>query len=162
MAGRGDLLKPVLWALPAGAVLAFTVFWFLQAIGPSRWEEATTVSLESYAVDAEVRNHHLFLDTASGDRIEARGTDPDLDIQPGERVRVEVSEVGREVQAVELHGHRADAGASGDLAFCGALIGGGLLAAALAGAAEARDPLPAALIAIAGLGVGALPVLLLF
>jgi hypothetical protein len=158
----GQVLKPALWAVFAGAVLTFGSHWLLQAIGPVERAEATTEARDNHDPGSGTRSYHLVLRTASGERFEAWGTDKRLDILPGEQVRVEISEVGHEVQGVEYYGRQVSTDGGGDLVFWSVLVGGGMLLAAVGACTEADRRVLAAAGTAAGLGVGALPVLLLF
>jgi hypothetical protein len=80
-----------------------------------------------------------------GSHRRGAGTDKKLAFREGEAVQVEISDFGHVVQAVEQHGRRAGTESGGDLAFWFTLAGCGFLVGTAA-----------------GLGVGALPVLLLF
>ncbi|MFG1639700.1 hypothetical protein ACGFMK_05395 [Amycolatopsis sp. NPDC049252] len=162
-------VRPALWALLAGAALTLAAFWCLQSAGPAGWEEAvvevadsgpSTLSTEPGA--GEDQKRHLVLRTASGEQFDAWGRDRHLGQPEGRWLRVEISEVGREVQAIEADGVRTAVDSSDLGAFWAVLIGGGLLLGALAACTEAKRPILAAAGMVAGLGAGALPVLLLF
>ncbi|WP_326946066.1 hypothetical protein OG439_42635 [Amycolatopsis sp. NBC_01307] len=162
-------VRPALWAVVAGAASTLAVFWFLQAVGPSGWEEAVVeaadpvqwpVSTEPGA--GEDQQHHLVLRTASGEHFEVWGKDRHLGQSAGTWLRAEISDVGREVQAIEADGRRTTVDSGGLGVFLAALIGLGFLAGALGACADAKRPIPAMAGAVAGLGAGALPVFLLF
>ncbi len=162
-------VRPALWAVVAGAAFTLAVFWFLQAVGPSGWEEAVVESADPghWPVSTEPgagedQQHHLVLRTASGERFEVWGKDRHLGQPAGTWLRVEISDVGREAQAIEVHGRRTTVDSGGLGVFFAASIGFGFLAGALGACAEARRPIPAVAGAVAGLGAGALPVFLLF
>jgi hypothetical protein len=154
-------LRPALWAVVAGVALAFGTSWVLQALGPAEWQEATVVARDSSKPASEVQ-YHLVLETASGESFDAWGTDKKLAFRPGEAVRVEISDFGHVVQTVERHGRGASPESGGDLAFWMALTGGGFLVGAVGACADAKRRIRAVATAVAGLGTGALPVLLLF
>jgi hypothetical protein len=158
---RKVLLVPALFGLLAGAALTFATFWLLQAVGPVERAEAFVVARDSSRSGSEL-THHLVLRTASGERFEAWSSDKNFITRSGEPVRLEISEVGRTVRAVEVDGHRVAADTGGVLAFWVTLFGGGMLVGALAGAAESGRPVAAAVTTAASLGAGVLPVLPLF
>ncbi|MEU4249450.1 hypothetical protein AB0F15_18765 [Amycolatopsis sp. NPDC026612] len=155
------LIAPAVCAAFVGAALAFGTFGLLQTGGPAEREEAT-VETVTYEPGSEGRGYVLALRTASGESLEVADGDQGLDLRPGKHVRLEISEFGRSVQAVEADGRRTPTGMS--------LFGVGylmvlvltlpLLLMLLTAAATAR-PVPAALSAAAGFLVGALPVVLL-
>jgi hypothetical protein len=161
-------VRPALWAVVAGATLTLATFWLLQAVGPSGREEATVeagdptewpVSTEPGAGEPK---HHLVFRTASGERLEAWGRDRGLRLSPGTSLQVEISVVGREVQAIEVYGRRTTVDSGGLGVFFAGLIGCGFLVGAVGACADADRRIPAVAGAVAGLGVGALPALLLF
>ncbi|WP_410625293.1 hypothetical protein [Amycolatopsis sp. cmx-8-4] len=162
-------LRPALWAVVAGAAATLAVVWFLQAVGPSGWEEAVVeaadpvqwpVSTEPGA--GEDQQHHLVLRTASGERFDVRGKDRHLGRPAGTWLRAEISDVGREVQAIEVDGRRTTVDSGGLGIFVAALTGLGFLAGALGACADAKRPIPAVAGAVAGLGAGVLLVSRLF
>jgi hypothetical protein len=110
----------------------------------------------------EDQQRHLVLRTASGEQFDVWGRDRHLGRPEGTWLRVEISEVGRDVQAIEADGLRTAVDSSDLGAFWAGLIGGGLLLGAVGGGTDAERPILAAAGVVAGLGVGALPVLLLF
>jgi hypothetical protein len=162
-------IRPALWAVVAGAAFSLAVFWFLQAVGPSGWEEAVVEAadpvqwpLSTEPGAGEDQQHHLVLRTASGESFEVWGRDRHLNQSRGTWLRVEISDVGRAAQAIEVYGRRTSVDSGGLGIFFAALIGFGFLAGALGACADAKHPIPAMAGAVAGLGAGALPVLLLF
>lgn len=162
-------IRPALWAVVAGAACTLAVFWFLQAVGPSGWEEAVVESadpvqwpLSTEPGAGEDQQHHLVLRTASGERFEVRGKDRHLGQSEGTWLQVEISDVGREAQAIEVYGRRTTVDSGGLGVFLAALVGFGFLSGALGACADAKRPIPAMAGAVAGLGAGALSVLLLF
>lgn len=158
----GNLAAPAAWAVAAGASLAFAVYGILESVGPAEREEATVEAYEDYRSETGTVSYELAVRTASGERLETSGSEKRLGVRPGDQVQVEVSEVGREVQAVVVYRRRVATDAGEGLAFWAVLVGGGSLLGALSSASEARRPLPATLTTAAGLVVGAAPVLLLF
>lgn len=162
-------VRPALWAVVAGAAFTLAVFWFLQAVGPSGWEEAVVeaadpvqwpVSTEPGA--GEDQQHHLVLRTASGEHFEVWGKDRHLGQSAGTWLRAEISDVGREVQAIEADGRRTTVDSGGLRVFLAALIGLGFLVAR-----SARAPTPSARsrrwrVRWPGWEPAALPVFLLF
>jgi hypothetical protein len=162
-------VRPALWAVVAGAAFTLAVFWFLQAVGPSGREEAiveaadpTHWPVSSEPGAGEDQQHHLVLRTASGERFEVWGRDRHLGQAEGTWLQVEISDVGREVQAIEVDGRRTTVDSGGLGVFFAALIGCGFLVGAVGAGADARRPIPAAAGAVAGLGAGVLLVLPLF
>ena len=160
-------VRPALWAVVAGATLTLGTFWLLESVGPAGREEAVVEAADprQWPVSDEPgagETRHLVLRTASGERFEAWGKDRHLGLSQGTWLQVEISVVGREVQAIEVYGRRTTVDSSGLGAFMAGLIGCGMLLAATAGAAETDRPALAGLTVVAGLGVGVLPVLLLF
>jgi HAMP domain-containing protein len=158
---RKVLLVPALFGLLAGAALTFATFWLLQAIGPVERAEAVVVARDSSRSGSKL-TRHLVLRTASGERFEAWSSDGNFDAWPGRPVRLEISEAGRTVRAVEVDGHRVAVDTGGVMVFWATLFGGGMLVGALAGAAESGRPVAAAVTTAASLGTGVLPVSLLF
>jgi hypothetical protein len=162
-------LRPALWAVVAGASLALGTFWLLESVGPAGWEEAFvekadpsqwTVSDEPGARESE--RHHLVLRTASGERLEASGRGRHLGVSRGTWLQVEISDIGREVQAIQVEGRRTSVESGGLGAFVAGLIGCGMLVTAGAAAVETDRPALAGLTVPAGLAAGVAPVLLLF
>lgn len=173
MAGGEALVKSALWGVVAGAALTLGTFWLLQAYGPSGREEAVveaadhgewTPSTEPGA--NEDRTHHLVLRTASGERFEAQGKERKLNVSKGTWLQAEISDVGREVQAIEVDGRRVDVSSGGVeiFIFLAGLMGFQMLGFAIGealGASEDR-PILAGPVVVAGLAAGAWPVSLLF
>ncbi|MBE8523709.1 hypothetical protein ILP97_40540 [Amycolatopsis sp. H6(2020)] len=154
---------PALSAAFAGAMLAFGTFGVLDAGGPTERDEATVETRGQHDDNRIGHRYDLVLRTASGERFEVDSADASFDLEPGSPVRVEVSEVGRSVQAVEVGGHRVETGSSPvATGVFAALIAAMSLLFTLICVVEADRPKLAALSATAGLVVGALPVLLLF
>jgi hypothetical protein len=169
VAGGGELVKSALWAVVAGAALTLGTFWLLQAFGPSGWEEAVVEATDDGGWTPSTEpgantgpTHHLVLRTASGERFEARGKDRKLGVWSGTWLQVEVSDVGRAVQAIEVDGRRVTVDSGGLGIFLVGLVGVGMLGSALGEALESGRPILAGPMLVAGLGAGALPVLLLF
>jgi formate-dependent nitrite reductase membrane component NrfD len=169
VSGGGALVKSALWAVIAGVTLTLGTFWLLQAFGPSEREEAVveaadygewTPSDEPGANDD--RAYHLVLRTASGERFETSGHGLRLGVSSGTSLQVEISDVGRELQAIEVHGRQATVGSGWAAVFFAGLVGCSMLVAALAEALESARPILAGPAVVTGLAVGALPVLLLF
>lgn len=152
---------PALFGLFAGAALTFAAFWLLQAVGPVERVEAVVEARDTWRSGSEP-SYHLVLRTASGEHFEAWSGDKSFGAPPGQPVRLEISDVGRTVRAVEVYGDRVEADTSGVLVFWATLFGGGMLVGTLAGAVESGRPVAAAVTTAASLGVGALPVLPLF
>ncbi len=158
----GNRFVAALGAAFAGAALAFGTYGVLDAGGPTGREEATVVTRGQHESDSGHR-YDLVLRTASGERFEFSSPDATLDLEPGSPVRLEVSEVGRSVQAVETGGHRVEAGNSPvAIGFCVVVTAAITLLFTLIWVVEADRPALAALSAAAGFVVGALPVALLF
>ncbi|MFI5590893.1 hypothetical protein ACIA5G_38000 [Amycolatopsis sp. NPDC051758] len=162
-------VRPALWAVVAGAALTLGMFWLLESVGPVEREEATVeatdpkqwpVSDEPGARESETK--HLVLRTASGERFEAWGKDRHLSLSRGTWLQVEISVVGREVQAIEVYGRRTTVDSGGLGAFVAGLVGFGMLMTAGAAAVETDRPALAGLSVLAGLAAGVAPVLLLF
>ena len=159
----GNLIVPAVGAAFAGAVLAFGTFGVLEAGGPVVRQEAT-VETRGQHVDSQIgRQYDLVLRTASGERFEVSSSEAGLDLEPGLPVRLEVSRVGRSVQAVEADGRRVETGNSPvGLGVFAVLVAVMSLVFTLIFVAEADRRVLAALSATAGLAAGALPVSLLF
>ena len=164
-------VRPALWAVVAGAALTLGMFWLLESVGPVGREEATVeaagprrwpVSDEPGAGAGASETKHLVLRTASGERFEAWGKDRHLSLSRGTWLQVEISVVGREVQAIEVYGRRTTVDSGGLGAFVAGLVGFGMLVTAGAAAAETDRPALAGLSVLAGLAAGVAPVLLLF
>ncbi|MEA5362126.1 hypothetical protein VA596_21505 [Amycolatopsis sp., V23-08] len=160
---------PAVLAAFAGAVLTVGTYWLVESAGPAGWEEAvvesadraqSSLSTEPGAGDDE--QHHFVLRTASGERFDVRGRGRKLVQSEGTWLQVEISDVGREAQAIKVYGTRISVDSGGFGVFWAAGIGGGLLLGAVASCADAKRPIPAVASVVAGLGAGALPVLLLF
>jgi hypothetical protein len=169
VAGGGALVKSALWAVVAGAALTLGTFWFLQAFGPSGREEAVVEAADYGAWTPstepganENRAYHLIVRTASGERFETSGHGLRIGVSSGTSLQVEISDVGRELQAIEVHGRRAGVDSGGAGVFFAGLVGVGMLGTALGEALESGRPILAGLVPVAGLAAGALPVLLLF
>ncbi len=146
-----------------GAVLAFGVWGVLDAGGPAEREEATVETRGQHVSSSAGHQYDLVLRTASGERFEVDSADASLDLEPGSPVRLEISEVGRSVQAVEAAGHRVETGNSPvGLGVFAVLVAVMSLVFTLIFVAEADRRVLAALSAAAGFLVGALPVVLLF
>ncbi|OXM66933.1 hypothetical protein [Amycolatopsis vastitatis] len=158
-----ELIGPAVLAALAGALLAFGTYGVLDAGGPAKREEAT-VETRGQHVDSQAGHlYDLAVRTASGERFEVSSHDAGLDLEPGLPVGLEISEVGRSVQAVEAGGHRIPAGDSAvGLGVIVGLYAAMLLAWGLAIAVVTGRLGAAALSMTAGLAVGALPVWLLF
>ena len=158
-----ELIGPAVLAAVTGALLAFGTYGVLEAGGPATREEAT-VETRGQHVDSQAGHlYDLAARTASGERFEVSAHDAGLDLEPGLPVRLEISEVGRSVQAVEAGGHRVSTGNSAvALGVFVGLYAAMLLAWALVIAVGTGRLGAAALSMAAGLGAGALPVLLLF
>ncbi|MFJ1762071.1 hypothetical protein ACIOD2_17230 [Amycolatopsis sp. NPDC088138] len=161
-------VAPVL-AVFAGATLTVGTFWLLQSIGPAGWEEAVVVTADPlrspFSTEPganEDQQRHLVLRTASGESFDVWGRDRHLGQPEGTWLRVEISDVGRDVQAIKVRGLRTAVYSNDIGAFWAALLGGGLLLGALGSCTEAKRPILAAASVVAGLGAGALPVLPLF
>ncbi|MEV4149096.1 hypothetical protein AB0J40_35930 [Amycolatopsis sp. NPDC049691] len=160
MAAR--LVVSAVSAAVGGAALAFGTFGVLDAGGPAEREEATVETRGQHESSSTGHQYDLALRTASGERFEVSSADAGLDLEPGSPVRLEISEVGRSVQAVEAAGHRVETGNSPvGLGVAAALVAVVPLLFALICAATADRPARAALSAAAGFLVGALPVVLL-
>jgi hypothetical protein len=147
----------------AGALLAFGTYGVLDAGGPASREEAT-VETRGQHVDSQAGHlYDLAVRTASGERFEVSSHDAGLDLEPGLPVGLEISEVGRSVQAVEADGRWISTGDSAVAVgvFAG-LYAAMLLSWALIIAVATGRRGAVALSMTAGLAVGALPVLLLF
>ncbi|MFJ7210344.1 hypothetical protein [Amycolatopsis sp. NPDC098790] len=157
-----SLAAPAAWAVAAGAGLTFAVYGILESAGPVERVEAVVEARDVSRSESGTSTYHLVLRTASGERFEADGTEKGLGVRPGANVRIEISAVGREVQALVVYRRRIGTDAGEGLAFWAVLLGGGALAGALSNAARTGRPLPAALTTVAGLGAGVAPVLLLF
>jgi hypothetical protein len=158
-----NLAAPAAWAVAAGAGLTFAVYGILESAGPVERAEAVVEASHDYEPGSGGDHaYHLVLRTASGERFEAEGSEKGLHLRSGDDVRIEISAVGREVQAVVVHRRPIGTDAGESLAFWAVLLGGGALAGALSHAAATERPLPAALSTVAGLGAGVAPVLLLF
>jgi hypothetical protein len=157
------LIAAVVSAAFAGAALAFGTFGVLDAGGPAGREEAT-VETRGQHVDKSIGHRYdLVLRTASGERFEVDSADAGLDLEPGSPVRLEISEVGRSVQAVDARGHRVEVGNSPfGVGVFGVVAAAMALFFTLICVAEEDRPAQAALSAAAGFVVGVLPVLLLF
>jgi hypothetical protein len=159
----GNRFAAALGAAFAGAALAFGTYGVLDAGGPAGREEATVQTRGQHVDRSSGHLYDLVLRTASGERFEASSPDATLDLEPGSPVRLEISEVGRSVQAVEARGHRVGVGNSPvAVGVFAALIAVLTLVFTLIGVAGADRPARAALSAVAGFLVGALPVVLLF
>lgn len=160
-------VRPALWAVVAGAALTLGTFWLLESVGPAGREEATVEATDprQWPVSDEPgagETRHLVLRTASGERFEAWGKDRHLGLPRGTWLQVEISVVGREVQAIEVYGRRTTVDSGGLGAFVAGLVGFGMLVTAGAAAAETDRPALAGLSVLAGLAAGVAPVLLLF
>ncbi|UOZ09737.1 hypothetical protein [Amycolatopsis sp. WQ 127309] len=151
------LATAALVTIPAGAALCFAAFWTVQSIGPVERTEAVTVTRSSTG-----DSHHLVFRTAEGERFEAWSADEGFDMPPGEPVRLEISEVGHQVRAVERLGERVAVGSGLALVFWAVLFGGWIQAAVLVGTAEQRRLGLGLAGSAAGLAAGAVPVFLLF
>ncbi|GLY41336.1 hypothetical protein Amsp01_073590 [Amycolatopsis sp. NBRC 101858] len=158
----GGLVAPAAWAVAAGAGLTFAVYGILESVGPVERAEAVVEVSHDYASGSTKHIYHLVLRTASGELFEAEGSEKGLGVRVGDDVGIEISAVGREVQAVRVYRRRVPTDAGESLAFWAVLAGGGALVGALAKAAETRRALPAALSTAAGLAAGVAPALLLF
>ncbi|MGW4064115.1 hypothetical protein ACWEGE_37900 [Amycolatopsis sp. NPDC004747] len=158
-----NLFIPAVSAAFAGAVLALGAYGVLDAGGPAETEEATVEARGQHMADKGGRRYDLVLRTASGEHFDVSSPDAALDLEPGLPVRLEISEVGRSVQAVTAGGHRVEVGNSpvaiGVFAVVVAVMAL-FFTAIIAG--DADRPGVAALSAAAGFAGGFLPVLLLF
>ncbi|MEU0794623.1 hypothetical protein ABZ342_31570 [Amycolatopsis sp. NPDC005961] len=158
-----SLVVSVVGAALAGAALAFGTWGVLDAGGPAEREEATVESRGQHDSSSTGHRYDLVLRTAAGERFEVESGDASLDLEPGVPVRLDVSELGRSVQAVEAAGHRVRVGNSPvAVGVFVAAIAVMALVFTLIWVAEADRPALAALTATAGFAAGALPVLLLF
>ncbi|MFF1607511.1 hypothetical protein ACFVYA_06980 [Amycolatopsis sp. NPDC058278] len=159
----GNRFAAAMGAAFVGAALAFGTYGVLDAGGPAGREEAT-VQTRGQHVDRSIGHlYDLVLRTASGERFEVSSPDATLDLEPGSPVRLEISEVGRSVQAVEARGHRVGVGNSPvAVGIFVALIAVMTLVFTLVCVTEADRPALAALSAAAGFLLGALPGVLLF
>lgn len=154
---------PAVGAAFTGAVLAFGVWGVLDAGGPAEREEATVETRGQHVSSSTGHRYDLVLRTASGERFEVDSADASLDLEPGSPVRLEISEVGRSVQAVEADGHRVENGNSPvGLGVFAVLVAVMSLVFTLIFVVEADRRALAGLSAAAGFLVGALPVVLLF
>jgi hypothetical protein len=158
----GNLAAPAAWAFAAGAGLTFALYGILESVGPVERAEATVEASENDGSVTGTPTYRLVLRTASGERFEASGKEKGLDVPAGQQVQVEISDVGREVQAIVRHRRWAGTDSGEGLAFWMVVFGGGTLIGALSTAAEIRRPLPAVLSTAAGLAAGVAPVLPLF
>ena len=157
------LIAPAAFAAVAGAMLAFGTYGVLDAAGPAKREEATVVTRGRHVDSQAGRRYDLAVRTASGERFDVSSSDAGLDLEPGLPVRLEISEVGQSVQAVEAGGHRVSTGNSAvALNVIMGLYAAILLVCALVIAVGSGRFGRAALGMTTGLAVGALPVLLLF
>ena len=156
------LFVPALSAAFAGVVLVVGTQGVLDSGGPAGREEAT---VETRGQHDDHRIGHLYdlvLRTASGERFEVSSLDATLDLEPGSPVRLDVSEVGRSVQTVEVGGHRVEVGNSPvAVGIFAALIAAVALLFTLICVVEADRPALATLSAAAGLLAGVLPMALL-
>jgi hypothetical protein len=159
----GKLFLPALFAAITAAVLGFGTYGVLAAGGPAGREEAI-VEWRGQHDDSRIGHlYDLALHTASGERFEVSSTDAGLDLEPGLRVALEISEIGRSAQALEADGHRISIGNSPvALGVFVVLFAAVPLGLAVMAAARTGRPGLAALSAMAGFAAGALPVLLLF
>jgi hypothetical protein len=147
----------------AGAALALGTWGVLDAGGPAEREEATVEARGQHESRSTGHRYDLVLRTAAGERFEVDSADASLDLEPGTPVRLEVSEFGRSVQAVEAGGHRVPVGNSPvAVGVFAVVIGAMALLLTLIWVVEADRRALAALTTTAGFLVGALPVLLLF
>jgi hypothetical protein len=171
VAGAGALVKSALCAVLAGVAFTFGTLWLIQALGPSGREEAVVEAVDDGGGEwqpgtqrptGEVRARHLVLRTASGERFEAWVKDRRLSVSPGTSLQVEISDVGREVQAIEVDGRRVAAETGDGGTFLVGLVALGMLGAAFGWASESDRPILVGPVVVAGLAAGALPVLLLF
>lgn len=156
------LLSPALLAAAAGAALAFGTYGVLESFGPSERTEAIVETRHNEQPPSGERLYELVFRTASGEHFKVREPDAHLDLEPGLPVGLQVSEVGRKVQAVETGDRRVSTDSLGALAWLAVVLGAGMLLVALVSATDTERPGLAWLSATAGLVVGALPVLLLF
>ncbi|RSM50263.1 hypothetical protein DMA12_03205 [Amycolatopsis balhimycina DSM 5908] len=157
------LVAAVVSAAFGGVVLALGMLGVLEADGPAGREEATVETRGQHVDSSRGHLYDLVLRTASGEHFEVSSADAGLDLEPGLPVRLEISEVGRSVQAVEAGGRRISTGNSAVAAgIFGVLLAVTPLLFALMMAVESGRPVLAALSATAGFLAGALPVLLLF
>jgi hypothetical protein len=156
------VLAPTLLAAVAGAVLAFGVDKADEPDGPADRVEATVEARANEPAGREGHVYRLVLRTASGERFEVRGSDQNLDLEPGSPVRAEISEAGKVVRAVEANDHRVRTEPLGAMAWSVLVFGFLLVVYALGSVRLTRHPALATLSATAGLAVGALPVVLLF
>ncbi|MEU5257752.1 hypothetical protein [Amycolatopsis sp. NPDC021455] len=160
---RRGVIAPAVLAAFAGAILAFGTYGVLDAGGPAKREEAT-VETRGQHMDSQAGHlYDLAVRTASGERFEVHSSDAGLDLEPGLPVTLEISEVGRSVQAVEAGGHRVSTGNSAvAVGVMTGLYAAFLLGWALVIAVDSRRFGAAAVSMTAGFAAGALPVLLLF
>jgi hypothetical protein len=159
----GRLAVTAVGAAVAGAALAFGTLGILDAGGPAGREEATVETRGQHDSSSTGHRYDLVLRTASGERFEVDSADASFDLEPGSPVRLEISEVGRSVQAVETGGHRVETGNSPvAVGVFAALVAVMSLLCTLICVAEADRRALTALSASAGFLMGALPVLLLF
>ncbi len=156
------LLSPALLAAVAGAGLAFGTYGILESFGPSERTEATVETRHNEQPPSGERLYELVFRTASGEHFKVREPDARLDLEPGLPVGLQVSEVGRKVQAVETGDRRVSTDSLGSVAWLAVAFGAGMLLVALVRATGTDRPGLAWVSATAGLAVGALPVLLLF
>ncbi|WP_410639550.1 hypothetical protein [Amycolatopsis sp. lyj-346] len=159
----GNRFAAALGAAFVGTSLAFGTYGVLDAGGPAGWEEATVQTRGQHVERTTGRLYDLVLRTASGEHFEVSSPDATLDLEPGSPVRLEISEVGRSVQAVEARGHRVGVGNSPvAVGVFAVLIAVMTLVFTLICVTQADRPALAALSAAAGFLAGALPVVLLF
>ncbi|WP_410606842.1 hypothetical protein [Amycolatopsis sp. lyj-109] len=156
------LIIPALSAAFAGAALVVGTQGVLDAGGPAGREEATVEARDQHDDHRIGHLYDLVLRTASGERFEVSSIDASLDLEPGLPVGLEISEVGRSVQAVETGGHRVEVGNSP--------VAIGIFVAVIAAMAlfftaifvvEADRRALATLSAVAGFLAGVLPMVLL-
>jgi hypothetical protein len=154
---------PALSAAFAGAMLSFGTYGVLDSGGPVERDEATVEARGQHDDNHVGHLYDLVLRTASGERFEASSHDATFDLEPGLPVTLEVSEVGRSVQAVEVAGRQVEVGNSPVAAgVFAALVAAMSLFFTLICVTETERPKLAALGAAAGFVAGVLPVLLLF
>ncbi|MEU4520806.1 hypothetical protein AB0F52_19150 [Amycolatopsis sp. NPDC024027] len=158
----GNVISPALLAVAAGAGLAFGTFGVLASFGPSERTEAVVETRHNEQPPQGERLYELVFRTPSGEHFKVREPDAHLDLEPGLPVGLQVSAVGRKVQAVETGDHRVSTDSLGAVAWLAVVFGAGMLLGALVSAADTGRPGLATLSATSGLVVGALPVLLLF
>ena len=162
-------LTPAVLAAFAGAVLTVGAYWLVESVCPAGWEEAVVEAadpaqwpLSTEPGAGEDQQHHLVLLTASGEHFDVWGRGRKLIQSEGTWLQVEISDVGREAQAIKVYGRRTSVDSGGLGVFFAGLIGCGFLVGAVGACADADRRIPAVAGAVAGLGVGALPALLLF